>query len=603
MSENFVDIENTKIENKVKIKVPRFSSGQKRKRVLSTSTSEGLHEGLIKVARCFKKRKSQSYEMGSGCTKGTARNVIKPIPVKRGSSCSIETDRKVKQLPVPIRGSGNNELTSLPHAEETKHEKEAALNSSKHFQDGRNLDKENRPSLNQLKILNKRSSSNDESLKHYQAQTNLLERKHLKRQESIDDVFEVKPENEKTLKQENVMQPPVTPRQKRQPTIHNSVCFQEDDQINHYQIQEEIGRGSFAAVYKCISSKTNQTYAMKVISKKRMIRKTGFTARHPRKGKSNPLDGLHREIAILKKVDHPCIVKLVEVIDDSDIDDVYMVFELMKSGPALEIPTDSPLSEEKARRYFRDTILGLEYLHHTKIIHRDIKPSNLLLDNNDHVKIADFGVSDMFEGEDDTLNRFAGSPAFQAPEAISEGRSKFSGKAADIWALGVTLYSFIYGIVPFNDKDVITLYERIKNEKLVFPDEPIVDPQLQDLICRLLSKDAKQRIKIADIKNHPWVTQGGRELLPETNEHCVAIEVSDEDVKNSVTILSRLSSLVLVKTILNRKTFSRKGRKSSTRSSSTPDIGQIDENSYSEFTKRTAKSATLLSSSAKNTKH
>eukprot|EP00112_Aurelia_sp_Birch-Aquarium-sp1_P001376 Seg1147.2 transcript_id=Seg1147.2/GoldUCD/mRNA.D3Y31 product="Calcium/calmodulin-dependent protein kinase kinase 1" protein_id=Seg1147.2/GoldUCD/D3Y31 len=574
--------------------------------------------------------------MGSGCTKHTtASNVVKPI--EDASTISVDSNHsrtRVKKFTHPLKSAGNE---AKPDLNETftispRDAKFSGVNNNEVKRESvahQTFTKENIPpnseesnranSAGSLNISGTktqgRSRSCDESLKHYDRQTNLLECKpSRKRSNDVDDddVFgnetaasgsTEQPHGKKmpATSKSSLGLPPALPRRyRRQPTIENSVCFQEDDQINHYQIQEEIGRGSFATVYKCRSLKNDQEYAMKVISKKRLIRKNGLMARHPRKSRANPLDVLHREIAILKKVDHPNIVKLVEVIDDPEIDNVYMVFEMMDGGPVQEIPTENPMNEAQARRYFRDMVIGLEYLHHTKIIHRDIKPTNLLLDTDDRIKIADFGVSDIFEGDDDMLNRFAGSPAFQAPEATAGTRAKFSGKGADIWAMGVTLFSFIYGQCPFYDTDMLTLYEKIKNDPFVFPEEPVVDPQLQDLISRLLAKDPKQRIKMQDIKEHPWLTQCGREPLPATADHCITIEVTDEDVKNSITLISKLSSLVLVKTMLKRRTFStsKKDKRTSARSNSTPDIS-LSEQNFNDLNARVSKSATSLLASKK----
>lgn len=504
--------------------------------------------------------------MGSGCTRIATRNVV--LPQETASTISVaSTKEKVRKIP-PSPVNPRNEAKRIKPARLT-------VNSHK------------ATSVNSIN-----SETREESLKHYDGQANLLDIKTQKRKSETDDPFE----SDAGSKVDD--RPPLPPaaqrRYKRQPTIENAVCFQEDDQINHYQIQEEIGRGSFATVYRCHSKKHEDSYAMKVISKKRLIRKVGLMPRNPKK-RSNPLDALHREIAILKKVDHPNVVKLIEVIDDPEIDNVYLIFELVERGPAQDIPTEHPMSETTARSYFRDAVLGLEYLHYTKIIHRDIKPTNLLLDKNDHIKIADFGVSDIFEGEDDTMNRFAGSPAFQAPEAIADGRVKFSGKAADIWAMGVTLYSFVYGKCPFYDNDLTILYDKIRNECLQFPEMPLVDPQLQDLISRLLAKIPEERIKMQEIKEHPWLTRGGRDPMPKTEEHCVAIEISDDDIRNSVTLISKLSSLVLVKTILRKRTFSSSRRKDkhNLRSNSTPDISQ-SQNTYLDMQRRVSKSAASL---------
>ena len=104
-------------------------------------------------------------------------------------------------------------------------------------------------------------------------------------------------------------------------------------------------------------------------------------------------------------------------------------------------------------------------MHAQGIVHRDIKPDNLLLDSNDVLKIVDFGVSEMFTKEDDRLKSSSGSPAFASPELSRAGVASVSGKAADIWAMGVTLYALIYGILPFNNHNVLELYENIRHQE------------------------------------------------------------------------------------------------------------------------------------------
>ncbi len=123
------------------------------------------------------------------------------------------------------------------------------------------------------------------------------------------------------------------------------------------------------------------------------------------------------------------------------------VFEFFEKGTVIEIPCDNPLSEELAWKYFRDLTLGVEYLHYQKIIHRDIKPSNLLLSNDNHIKIADFGVSNEFDGDDAVISSTIGTPAFMPPESITDNSVPWLGRPMDIWAMGITLYAFIYGNV------------------------------------------------------------------------------------------------------------------------------------------------------------
>ena len=154
----------------------------------------------------------------------------------------------------------------------------------------------------------------------------------------------------------------------------------------------------------------------------------------------------------MKKIDHPNVVKLIEVLDDPHEDHLCLVFEFFEKGTVIEIPSDNPLSEELAWKYFRDLTLGVEYLHYQKIIHRDIKPSNLLLSDDNHIKIGDFGVSNEFDGDDAVISNTMGTPAFMPPESITDNSMPWLGKPMDIWAMGITLYSFLFGYVSVRPK-------------------------------------------------------------------------------------------------------------------------------------------------------
>uniref|UniRef100_A0A8C3UG22 Calcium/calmodulin dependent protein kinase kinase 1 n=1 Tax=Catharus ustulatus TaxID=91951 RepID=A0A8C3UG22_CATUS len=221
------------------------------------------------------------------------------------------------------------------------------------------------------------------------------------------------------------------------------------------------------------------------------------------------------------------------------------------TGPVMEVPSEQPFSEEQARLYFRDIVLGIEYLHYQKIIHRDIKPSNLLLGDDGHVKIADFGVSNQFEGNDAQLSSTAGTPAFMAPEAISQTGKSFSGKALDVWAMGITLYCFVYGKCPFIDEYILGLHNRIKTKPVEFPE----DDELKELILRMLDKNPETRITVPEIKVHPWLSRGGAEPLPLEEEHCSVVEVTEEEVQNSVKTIPSLPAVILVKAMLRKRSF------------------------------------------------
>ncbi|ERE76862.1 calcium/calmodulin-dependent protein kinase kinase 2-like isoform 1 [Cricetulus griseus] len=243
-----------------------------------------------------------------------------------------------------------------------------------------------------------------------------------------------------------------------------------------------------------------------------------------------------------------------KVLDDPNEDHLYMVFELVNQGPVMEVPTLKPLSEDQARFYFQDLIKGIEYLHYQKIIHRDIKPSNLLVGEDGHIKIADFGVSNEFKGSDALLSNTVGTPAFMAPESLSETRKIFSGKALDVWAMGVTLYCFVFGQVRgytdvppclhFPDDGHLNIFtflffplhlKNLKNSMALW--EPVPHPSCHSL------------------KLHPWVTRHGAEPLPSEDENCTLVEVTEEEVENSVKHIPSLATVILVKTMIRKRSF------------------------------------------------
>ncbi|XP_047462411.1 calcium/calmodulin-dependent protein kinase kinase 1 isoform X2 [Mugil cephalus] len=362
----------------------------------------------------------------------------------------------------------------------------------------------------------------------------------------------------------------ISPRVARRPTVECKRVSISDSQdciqLNQYKLKSEIGKGSYGVVKLAYNEDDDKYYAMKLVSKKKLVKQCGFPRRPPPRGPKaaqgeqpkilGPLERVYQEIAILKKLDHVNIVKLVEVLDDPSEDNLHMVFELMRKGPVMEVPTDNPLSEEQARLYFRDVILGIEYLHYQKIVHRDIKPSNLLLGDDGHVKIADFGVSNQFEGNDALLSSTAGTPAFMAPETLSDKRKSFSGKALDVWAMGVTLYCFVFGKCPFIDEYILALHNKIRTKPVDFPETPAISEELRTLILRMLDKNPDTRITLPEIKMDQWVTQGGTDPLPLEEEHCSVVEVTEEDIQNSVKFVPSLSAVILVKAMLRKRSFS-----------------------------------------------
>ncbi|KAK9486432.1 kinase-like domain-containing protein [Lipomyces starkeyi] len=271
-------------------------------------------------------------------------------------------------------------------------------------------------------------------------------------------------------------------------TLNASLMQEGDTQIinNQYVIQEEAGRGSFGAVYRAIDKITNEVYAIKEVSKHRLRRQRGNAILRQRgrlgspglpptrvgqlqmlRKMDDPLNLIRHEIAILKKLDHVNVANLYEVLDNPGGDSLYMVLEWCSKGVVMKLDIDGqvePYDEEQCRLYFRDLTLGIEYLHSQGVVHRDIKPDNLLLTSDNILKIVDFGVSEFFERNNDAMSKQAGSPAFMAPELNAVPRVDYSGRAADIWSMGVTLYCLVFGRLPFPYVNPVVLSEAINNE-------------------------------------------------------------------------------------------------------------------------------------------
>ncbi|OTB04947.1 hypothetical protein M426DRAFT_57737, partial [Hypoxylon sp. CI-4A] len=319
--------------------------------------------------------------------------------------------------------------------------------------------------------------------------------------------------------------------------------------VNQYTIREEIGRGSYGAVHLA-TDQFGTEYAIKEFSKLRLRKRAQSNIlRRPEGGRPRQLgpgrslwsahkkqlshhevaeakDALfliREEIAIMKKLNHPNLVQLIEVLDDPENDSLYMVLEMCKKGVIMKVGLDEsadPYDDERCRLWFRDLILGIEYLHSQGVVHRDIKPDNLLLTEDDILKIVDFGVSEMFEKPEHMMtSKSAGSPAFLPPELCQARHGDVSGTAADVWSMGVSLYCLKYGRLPFRRDNVLDMYEAIRTEELKTPIDN-EDPNFVDLITKVLDKNNETRLTLREIRDHPWVTKGGTDPLLSEEENC-----------------------------------------------------------------------------------
>jgi len=318
-------------------------------------------------------------------------------------------------------------------------------------------------------------------------------------------------------------------------TLANVVKDEEESRLNEYLVLKNIGAGANGQV-KLVSLE-NELFACKVYNKA-LLGKQSMKARRSSRGVKpmDPLENVRKEIAVMKKMDHPNIVKLYEVIDDPTADKIYMIIEFVGGGLVMNIDDGEPdtriLPEDKTWGYFRDMIQGLEYIHSQHIVHRDIKPENLLVTTKGVLKIADFGVSEIYGDEDDKMNRTVGTTAFMAPEMTTG--DEYLPTPIDIWAVGITLYCFVYGTPPFLGENLVGTYDLIQHSEVSFP-KPI-NRDLEDLIRKLLDKEPKTRITVPQIKVHPWVTKNGTAPLQDVKP---PIELENQDIKGAVSHLTQ----------------------------------------------------------------
>jgi serine/threonine protein kinase len=257
-----------------------------------------------------------------------------------------------------------------------------------------------------------------------------------------------------------------------------------------------IARGSFATVYLVKDKVSGDLFAMKIYSEEK--------AQNIDLGFGISLTAVaNNEIEILSSLDHPNIIQLLEVIKSGNQDWLCLVFELandhiLTSQKAIE----PPMSEKQARNIFIQLVKGVEYMHKNSIIHCDIKPENLLFKDN-VLKICDFGISQRIISGSSVKLRAQGTRAFFPPEMCNSNKEEIEGAPLDIWAMGVTLYYVVFGVLPFQGDAVLELYDSICNSKLTFPEK--CSAGLRNLLEGMLWKDYTKRMTLKMIKAHEWL--------------------------------------------------------------------------------------------------
>ncbi|XP_038641330.1 calcium/calmodulin-dependent protein kinase type II subunit delta isoform X50 [Scyliorhinus canicula] len=263
---------------------------------------------------------------------------------------------------------------------------------------------------------------------------------------------------------------------------------------DEYQLYEELGKGAFSIVRRCVKLSTGQEYAAKIINTKKL------SARDHQK--------LEREARICRLLKHSNIVRLHDSISEEGFH--YLVFDLVTGGELFEdIVAREYYSEADASHCIQQILEAVLHCHQMGVVHRDLKPENLLLASKCKgaaVKLADFGLAIEVQGEQQAWFGFAGTPGYLSPEVL---RKEAYGKPVDIWACGVILYILLVGYPPFWDEDQHKLYQQIKAGAYDFPSPEwdTVTPEAKNLINQMLTINPAKRITATEALKHPWVCQ------------------------------------------------------------------------------------------------
>lgn len=307
-----------------------------------------------------------------------------------------------------------------------------------------------------------------------------------------------------------------------------------------YRILQQLGKGHFATVYLCAERATGTQYAVKVFEKR------------PGDSQKSQADALQQEIALLMSVNHENLLCLKDTFDESD--GMYLVMEVASEGELFNlIVSKQNLSEDETRHIFKQLFEGLKYLYDRGIVHRDVKPENILVsDKKLSVKLGDFGLAKII-GEDSFTTTLCGTPSYVAPEILQDTNHRRYTKAVDIWSLGVVLYICLCGFPPFSDElytrqNPYTMAQQIKMGRFDYPSpywDSVGDPAL-DLIDRMLTVNADQRITVEECLEHPWLLGKSSGLTDSTDGLTGALDnldFSKRKVERERTLLSSMNDI------------------------------------------------------------
>ncbi|ROL48623.1 Serine/threonine-protein kinase BRSK1 [Anabarilius grahami] len=265
--------------------------------------------------------------------------------------------------------------------------------------------------------------------------------------------------------------------------------------VGPYRLEKTLGKGQTGLVKLGIHCITGQKVAIKIVNREKLS--------------ESVLMKVEREIAILKLIEHPHVLKLHDVYENNKY--LYLVLEHVSGGELFDyLVKKGRLTPKEARKFFRQIISALDFCHSHSICHRDLKPENLLLDEKNNIRIADFGMASLQVG-DSLLETSCGSPHYACPEVIRG--EKYDGRRADVWSCGVILFALLVGALPFDHDNLRQLLEKVKSG--VFHMPHFIPPDCQALLRGMIEVNPEKRLTLEAIQKHAWYQAGRNEPCPE----------------------------------------------------------------------------------------
>ena len=311
--------------------------------------------------------------------------------------------------------------------------------------------------------------------------------------------------------------------------IKNNETQKTTQKIGNYEIIKIIGEGTFGKVKLAKNIPTGELVAIKILEKSKIE-------------DNDDLACVTREIKFLKGLHHINLISLYEIIETAR--NYYIIMEYAENELFSYIVSNNYLSEEISSFFYIQILSAIEYIHSHKIVHRDLKPENILLTyNNNLIKIIDFGLANKYNNENELLKTACGSPCYAAPEMILG--KKYYGIDVDIWSSGVVLFAMVCGYLPFEDDDNEKIYRKVVIGKYDIPKR--LSKNCKDLIQKILEVNPKKRIKLDDIKNHPFLKEAYIKYNNELKEGFFLNHFNGDEIEIYDNIIEKMMEMKIKK--------------------------------------------------------